>query len=387
MNKIRISTINIYRITSVFILINLISVLNTCGQVKVDNIFGKTEIMDNDSIYAKEKRVDSLFFQIIGKKAPGAVVLVARDGKILLNKGYGYSDIESGITNNSMTRFRIASMTKQFTAFAILRLQKEGKINVKDYLSKYLPNFPGSNEIQIENLIAQTSGIFNFTRLGDSVMVDLTSRPASIDELIGLFKDKPLDFDPGTNWAYSNSGYVLLAKLIEMLSGKSYAEFLKDEFFDPLGMNSTDVINGNSLFGNDALGYRFKDNEFKAVGNWYMDWAMGGGNISSTVGDLFKWNEALYGGKIVDEKTLELALKPHPASLKNGSGYGYGLFITSSNGLESIGHGGGILGFGSYILRYPKYNLTVIVLKNMSPSPDASLESEKLARKIADIFI
>ena len=173
-----------------------------------------------------------------------------------------------------------------------------------------------------------------------------------------------------------------------MVSGKTFANFLNDEFFVPLGMESTLVIDRDALMGKEAVGYTYKDGEFVKVEDWYMDWAMGSGNISSTSEDMFKWNEALYGGKIINKEALKLALKPHPASLQkdSNSGYAYGLNIGSSNDIEVISHGGGMLGFGSQLVRYPQHNLTIVVLNNMAPPPDG-LEPDRLANEIAKIYL
>jgi CubicO group peptidase (beta-lactamase class C family) len=292
-------------------------------------------------------------------------VLVARDGKVIFSKGYGLANAELDAPNTPQTRFRLGSITKQFTAAAILLLQERGKLSVQDPICKYIDNCPSAwNEVTIHNLLSHTSGVPNFTSFPEyqpKMMLPVTTQ-----EMIARFKDKPLDFKPGEKWNYSNSGYFLLGHVIEKVSGESYEAFLQKNIFEPLKLASTGYDHFDTILKNRATGYSL--DKGKMVNSVYLDMSQpfSAGSLYSTVGDLFLWNEALYSGKLLSPKSLEAMTTP----VKNG--YGYGLGIQTKSGRKVISHGGGINGFSTFIARYADDKVTLVVLRNAdygSPGP------------------
>ena len=323
--------------------------------------------------------INGVYSSLDGKAASGIAVLVSKDGKVLYEKGFGYADIEKKELIAPNTKFRIGSITKQFTASAILKLQEEGKISVTDKLSKFLPDFPRADEITIHQLLTHISGIHSYTSKPE--FINKVTSPITEEELITFFKNDPYDFNPGEKWLYNNSAYFILGHIIGKVAGKPYGEYLKETFFDPLGMTSTGIHSSKLNLQKEAKGYNKENGQYKLATDWDMSWAGGAGAIYSTVGDLFKWNEALYNGKVLQEKSLNSALTP--VVLSSGKkpdnvNYAYGLELHDYRGQDVIEHGGGVNGFISQLARYPKDNITVALLTNISP-PEVSLNSNAIA--------
>ena len=316
------------------------------------------------------ERVDALFRVLIKTNRAGATVLAAQNGRVLFQGAYGLADIESHRTINVETKFRIGSITKQFTASAILKLQEEGKLSVQDKLSKYIPDFPRGNEVTLHHLLTHTSGIHSYT--DKPGFIEGVTKPIKEEDLIKSFKNDPYDFDPGKRWLYDNSGFFLLGYIVEKVSGDTYENYLRKTFFMPLAMNNTGVHRSDIALQNEALGYAFGQGEFTKAPNWDMSWAGGAGALYSTVGDLYRWNEAVFGGKVLKESSLKAAFTPvkteENKDQQSQDGYGYGWGITHFRGTEEISHGGGLNGFTSYLLRIPKENFTVAVLVNAAPA-------------------
>jgi CubicO group peptidase (beta-lactamase class C family) len=310
---------------------------------------------------------------------PGAAVLVMKDGEVLLRKGYGMADLEQGILIAPDMVFRIGSVTKQFTAAAILLLEQEGKLSVEDDLRKFLPDFPtGGRAITIEHLLTHTSGIRSYTD-----MEEFRKRQrddASVEELIASFRGEPLGFEPGEKYSYNNSGYVLLGAIIEKVSGKSYEAFLRDRIFEPLGMSQTYYGSASRIIPKRAPGYESVNAEFQNASYLSMTLPYAAGALLSTVDDLAKWNQALYGTKLLSQASLDKWWKPF--SLKSGESthYGYGWTVSSYEGHRVVGHGGGINGFTCHLLRMPEDRVFVAVLTNRS---DEKANPAVVARKLA----
>jgi CubicO group peptidase (beta-lactamase class C family) len=336
-----------------------------------------------------EKLVDSLFSSVIKSGSPGAAVLVAQNGRVLFEKGYGLADVEKHVAVMPETKFRIGSITKQFTAAAILKLQEDGKLSVHDKLSKFIPDYPRGDEVTIHHLLTHTSGIHSYTSKPE--FMENVTAPAKTEDHIRTFKNDPYDFDPGKKWLYSNSGYFLLGYIIEKVSGESYGDFLRKNFFEPLAMKNTGVHSSTAALEHEALGYQFEDGKFKKALNWDMSKAGGAGALYSTVGDLQRWNEGVFNGKVLKEPTLKAAFTPvvtadDDTAQPKESGYGYGWSIQMQRGLQEIGHGGGLHGFLSYLLRLPKENFTVAVLANCSPPPPG-VDPAGLAHDVAELYL
>ncbi len=226
-----------------------------------------TEAVQPDRL-TPNQRVDALFNQRFKPGAPGAAVLVARDGKILLEKSYGLADAESHTPIGPTTKFRIGSITKQFTAAAILKLVDEGKLSLEDKLARFIPDYPRGQEVSIHHLLSHTSGIPNFTSKW-SFIFNVT-QAVEPEEQIASFKRDPYDFDPGARWAYSNSGYFLLGYIVQKVSQRTYEEYLRKTFFEPLGMPDTGVHRAGAALKNEALGYAFHGDTFKRATDWNM---------------------------------------------------------------------------------------------------------------------
>lgn len=326
-----------------------------------------------------EAIMDSYYGELNEKEAAGVAILVAKEGEVLYRKGFGYQDIGNKVLVSPETKFRIGSVTKQFTAAAILKLQEEGLLSVDDKLAKFLPDFPRADEVSLHHLLTHTSGIHSYTSKPD--FMDKVESPVTPEELINYFKNDTYDFSPGEEFRYNNSGYFLLGYIIEKVSGQSYGDFLKEKFFKPLGMDNTGLyVNGMEL-ENEALGYGLSGNTYEPAINWDMSWAGGAGALFSTVDDLLKWNKALFAGKVLNENSLQAALTP--VKLANGESpqggdYGYGLLIGEFRGRKVIHHGGGLHGFMSHLALFPKEDLTIVLFTNVTP-PQVEFEYSKLA--------
>ena len=323
--------------------------------------------------------IDGMYNSLEGREASGIAVLVSKDGNIIYKKGFGYADIGKKELIHPDTKFRIGSITKQFTAAAILKLQETGKISVTDKLSKFLPDFPRAEEVTIHHLLTHTSGIHSYT--GKPEFIAKVTSPVTEEELIAFFRDDAYDFNPGERWLYNNSAYFLLGHIIGKVTGKPYGEYLKETFFDPLGMTSTGVHTSKLALQKEALGYTKEEGKYTPATNWDMSWAGGAGALYSTVEDLYKWNEALFGGKVLREESLKAGFTPVMLNDGKPHNYGYGWSIGNHRGQDVIEHGGGLHGFLSQLARYPEENVTVVLLTNITP-PEVNISSHRIAEYV-----
>ena len=292
-------------------------------------------------------------------------VMVAKKSIILLNKGYGYRNAAGKVVNDENTIYQLGSITKQFTAAIILKLQEEKKLSVQDKLSKYFPAYPKGDSITIEQLLTHTSGIYNYTQNGDFMSKEVTN-PANREKIMALFKDKPLDFSPGTGWNYSNSGYSLLGYIIEIVTRKPYEEIVRKYLFTPLQMTHSGFDFTHLKSTEKAIGY-FKLDNLNAAPAPTVDSSVSfsAGAIYSTTGDLYRWHNALLTNTILTKAQQEKAYTP----VRNK--YGYGWDIDSLEGKRRVGHGGGIHGFITNIARVPEDDVCIVLLSNAS---DQTLE-------------
>src|SRR5262245_14925560 len=283
--------------------------------------------------------------------------LVARDGKVIFSKGYGMANAEWDIPNTPQTKFRLGSITKQFTAAAILLLQERGKLSVQDPICKFFDSCPESwKEITIHHLLTHTGGIPNFTSFPDYQKTMMI--PAPMESLVARFRDKPLDFKPGEKMSYSNSGYVALGHIVEKVAGESYESFLQKNIFDPLKMANTGYDLHHKILKNRATGYSMRNG--KVINSAPIDMTIphGAGALYSTVEDLFAWNESLFSDKLLSARSREAMMTPD----KNN--YAYGLAVNQQHNRKMVGHGGGINGFNTILSRFPEEKVTVVVLRN-----------------------
>ncbi|MDP9229294.1 MAG: serine hydrolase [Bacteroidota bacterium] len=289
-------------------------------------------------------------------------VLVMKQNKVLLQNGYGMADREWNIPNTSETKFRIGSITKQFTSACILRLIEAGKLSLDDKLSKFYPDFPKGDSVTIHMLLNHTSGIASYTDLPEFENVAPLS--LSKDSMISFFKKRPYNFSPGTKWSYNNSGYFLLGCIIEKVSGQSYNDYLQQNIFDKLGMKNSGVDKTDSVLAFRARGYlRVKK---KTINADYisMEWPFSAGVLYSTVEDLYKWDRALYSNAVLTDALKQKMFTP------GKSNYGYGIVIDSLEKHYRIWHNGGINGFSTNISRFVNDDICTIVLSNNESNVD-----------------
>jgi CubicO group peptidase (beta-lactamase class C family) len=327
--------------------------------------------------------LDALLTKLYPADAPGAAVISVRDGRTVLRKAYGMADLELGVPLQPDMVFRIGSMTKQFTAVAVLLLAEEGKLAVSDPITKFLPDYPtGGKTITVEQLLTHTSGIKSYTDMPDflaNIRKDYTTR-----ELIDHFKDQPAEFEPGAQYKYDNSGYFLLGAIVEQASRMGSEAFLKQRIFDVVGMKQTSLDSTSRVIPRRARGYS-KTGDTWTNADWIsMTQPYAAGAIVSTVDDLAAWDAALYTGKLLRPETLATATTPH--RLKDGKPieYGYGWQSGQWEGFTVIQHGGGINGFVSMGIRVPERKAYVAVLSNRTAEPFPLPVAQRLATYLLD---
>jgi CubicO group peptidase (beta-lactamase class C family) len=316
---------------------------------------------------------------------PGLAVLVARDGKIVFQGGFGMADVEQKTPVTTDTKFRIGSVSKQFTAAAILKLAEDGKLALTDPLEKFFPGFPRAKDIPLHQLLTHTSGIHSYTDKPE--FISKVKEPIAPGKLIEWFRDDPPDFAPGAGFHYNNSAYFLAGEIVAKVSGKPFADYLRETFFEPLGMKNTGVFVNTAPPSNVALGYSMTEGKAAPALDWDMSWAGGAGALYSTVGDLFLWNEALYGGKLLKEASCKVMTTPVklPRDV-DGMNYGYGVVMAELSRLRVITHGGGLNGWNSDLLWLPDQKCTVVVLGNALPQVPG-FEPAGVSRKIVEKFL
>ena len=292
-------------------------------------------------------------------------VLVARDGKTLLDKGYGFANLEWQVPDTPATKFRLGSITKQFTAASILLLEERGKLKIDDPVKKYISDAPAAwDKVTIFYLLTHTSGIPSFTSFPDYPKRQLEAMTPQ--QLVEWFRDKPLEFEPGTKWNYSNSGYVLLGYLIEKISGQSYADFVQQNIFTPLGMKDSGYDSNSAVIDRRAAGYAPGKNGPENAGFVNMTVPLSAGGLYSTTEDLLRWEQGLFGGKLLSPASLAKMTTPFKQD------YAFGLGVSTDNGHKVIAHNGGIQGFNTSLAYYPDDKLVIAVLGNLNGNaPDA----------------
>ena len=306
-------------------------------------------------------RLDALMVSYPGFSG---VVLVAKDGRPVLRKAYGQANREWNIANAPDTKFRLGSLTKAFTAAAILQLQEAGKLSVEDPISKHYPDAPQAwSQITLKHLLTHTSGIPSYTGLPQFFVREarLGRTPA---EIVKLTQDRPLEFEPGAKYAYDNTGYILLGYVIEKVSQEPYAQYVEKHIFQPLGMKSSGYDVTEKIIPLRASGYQAGP-DGPLINAPFLDMSLpyAAGSLYSTVDDLLLWDQALKSDKLLSEGSRGLMFKDY------GFAYGFGWGVDKRYGHTHIGHSGGINGFSTRLDRYPDDGLTVIVLSNVSSGP------------------
>ena len=309
-------------------------------------------------------KVDALLRNYAGD-VPGAAVLVLRDGQPVVRASYGLADLEGGTPATPETNYRLASMTKQFTAASILLLAEDGRLALDDRGHTWLPSLPKAAEtVTIRHLLTHTSGLIDYE---DVIPETFAGQVHDADVLRLLENQDRTYFRPGTGYRYSNSGYALLALIVQRASGKAFATFLRERIFQPLGMFHTVAYEeGISTVNNRAFGYTQESGRWNRTDQDQTSAVLGDGGIYSSIDDLAKWDAALYDGRLLQPSSLRAAFTPATHTDDPEIEYGYGWRITG----ETLWHSGESVGFRNVIVRYPQRHLTVIVLTNRNePEP------------------
>lgn len=318
-------------------------------------------------------RMDEVVQSYVRARTFTGAVLVARAGDVILSKGYGAANLEWEIPNTPTTKFRLGSVTKQFTAASILLLEERGTLSLDDPIGKHIPDAPPAwAGITIFNLLTHTSGIPNFTSLPEYMSLKLQDTPVA--KTVATVRDKPLDFAPGEKMSYSNSGYLVLGLVIERLTGGSYEKFVTDNIFTPLGMKDSGYDSNARVIQRRAAGYT--PSPSGPVNAGYVDMSIphAAGALYSTTEDLLRWEQGLFGGKLISAASLAKMTTPFKG------GYALGVAVQTANGRKVVQHGGGIEGFNTHLAYYPDTRTTVAVLANINGDAPA-----QMAAKLADV--
>jgi CubicO group peptidase (beta-lactamase class C family) len=299
-------------------------------------------------------------------------ILVSLDGEILLSSGYRYANWELNVPNSSLTKFRLASLTQPFTALAIIMLQERGQLEVNNSICDFIADCPADwQPITIHHLLTHTSGIPDYTAFPNALQEAASSR--TVSELIDIFREAPLEFKPGSQFSFSNSGYVLLGAIIESVSGLRYEDFVIRNIFSPLSMQDSGYDNANQILKGRANGYTIdgrtlENSAFIASSNLYS-----AAGLYSTIEDFNRWEQALIRGQLVSQKSLDQMLTPYVHAPKYNAEYGYGWAISQNQGHRAIWNAGSLPGFYNYFAYYPDDRVNIIVLSNLDTSDVKSI--------------
>ena len=310
-----------------------------------------------------EKKIDSLISNEFGdKNGPGGVFMVTQKGKKLYKKAFGKANLELDVDMTPENVFQIGSMTKQFTAVALLILEDQGKLNVNDPISKYIKDYPSGDKITIHHLLTHTSGIKDFTKMKSiSTIAQKEMKP---EMMVDFFKNEPVDFAPGEKFDYNNSGYVVLGYIIELVSGDSYENFIKKNIFDKAGMSHSYYATDRQVIPKRAYGYHKKESGYvnKTIINFSVPFSSG--SLMSTVDDMLKWQNALNQNILLSPKESKKAFQKYTFNSGEEFTYNYGWHLKDLNGTPTREHGGSIFGFKSMGVYIPSEDIYVIGFSN-----------------------
>ncbi|MBK7936107.1 MAG: serine hydrolase [Lewinellaceae bacterium] len=331
---------------------------------------------------------DRLLQETFKPGRPGVAVQIVQNGKVLYRKALGMANLELDIPMTPDHVFRIGSVSKQFTAAAILQLMEQGKLSLQDEITKFIPDYPTQGKkITVEHLLTHTSGIKSYTGMAEWTP-EVHRKDFTPTALVDFFKNQPMDFEPGTQYKYNNSGYVLLGYIIEKVSGQSYAAYINDHIFKPLGMNQSYYGDTQPVIKNRASGYSQADapGTYANAAFLSMTQPYAAGSLLSTVADLCTWTKALHSGKVIKPESLKKATTPYILPDGTNSRYGYGLQMGNLLGSPTVEHGGGIHGFLSDLVYLPKEDLCVAILTNCDCEPPRDLTAKLAALAIGKPF-
>jgi CubicO group peptidase (beta-lactamase class C family) len=344
---------------------------------------------------SREKQVDAIFSAITDEKSPGVAVLVRQNGRTDFERGYGVRELHTSARIDSRTNFRLASFTKQFTAMAIMLLVHDGRLSYDKRLTDVFPEFPAYGKtITIRNLLNHSAGLVDYEDIWDHRYPGVP--PEKIPQIhdagvLEIVKQQTgTKFSPGTKWEYSNSGYAVLAMVVEKISGKPFGDFLQERIFKPLGMTNTLAHEKDKNEPpNRAYGHTKTSDGWRGTDQSSTSAVLGDGGIYSSLTDLAKWDEALARHTLLSEAEMRAAVTPAATSdgiVRNADGklvlYGFGWFLDPYKGHARMHHGGSTIGFRTDISRFVDDKLTIIILCNR-----ADLDPSALAQKIADLYL
>jgi CubicO group peptidase (beta-lactamase class C family) len=311
---------------------------------------------------------------------PGLQIAIIRNGQIVLDQGYGIREIDGRHPVESNTLFEIGSITKSFTAAAILQLKEGSKLRLSDRLGQYVSEYPRGKDITIEQLLQMTSGIpDHINDVPNSVKI-ISASPGNLDAALALIKNLPLNFKSGTQSVYCNTNYLLLGAIVERVSHMPYDEYISKNIFAPAQMTHSVFLKDEPYLSNMAVGYASATaSKLKAAGHIGYGWSGGAGSIVSTAGDLARWDDAFFNGRIVSEADVKLATTPLYLNGKSTT-YGLGWSIDQIEGFPVISHDGGMLGFTSINDVFPSVGLSIIVLTNNGDTPPDNIAKNILAK-------
>jgi CubicO group peptidase (beta-lactamase class C family) len=318
-------------------------------------------------------KLDEYMGKAVDTSRFSGVVLVAQNGRVLVNKGYGMANVEDDVPNTPQTKFRIGSLTKQFTAAAILLMQERGALDVQDSICKYLPSCPAAwQPITIHHLLTHTSGLPDYSYKAREAGEE--SSPPTVVRNVEQLRRWSLEFEPGTKFSYCNSGYVLLGHIIEKASGKPYEDFVRENIFEPLKMMNTGYDHNGLILKRRAAGYSLRGESLVTALFVDMSVPFSAGGLYSTAEDMYAWERALFTGKVLSPKSLAAMLTPFKGQ------YGYAWYAGKLLGRNCVTHGGRIEGFMTAVEQFPDDRLTVIVLSNLD-----SIPANRIARDLAAV--
>lgn len=310
-----------------------------------------------------ETKIDSLIQKDFNdKNGPGGVFMVALGGKPIYQKAFGKANLELGVDLTTENVFQLGSITKQFTAIAILILEQQSKLKVEDPISKYIPDYPQGNKITIHHLLTHTSGIKDFTKM--KALSGISQKEMTPKMMVDFFKNEPVDFAPGEKFEYNNSGYVILGYIIELVSGETYEDFIKKHIFDKAAMNQSYYASDRKIIDKRAYGYHKKEYGYvnKTVINFSVPFSSG--SLMSTAGDMLKWQNALNHNLLLSAKETNKAFSTYKLNSGEEFTYGYGWHIRKMGEISTREHGGSIFGFKTMAVYIPADDIYVIGMSN-----------------------
>lgn len=317
---------------------------------------------------------------IARENIPGLQIAIFRSGQIVLEQGYGVVNTATQAPVETNTLFEIGSITKSFTSAAILQLKERGKLKLTDRLGKYVPEYPRGKAVTIEQLLTMTSGIPDHINDVPGAAKTISSSPGDLHAALGLIKNMPLNFKPGTQSAYSNTNYLLLGSILARVSHMPYDEYVSKNIFAPAHMTHSAFLKDEPSLASMAVGYSLTSaTELKRAGHIGYGWSGGAGSIVSTAGDLARWDNAFFTDRIISTADVKLATTPLYINGKSTT-YGLGWSVDQIEGIPVVSHDGGMLGFTSINDVFPTLNLGIIVLTNNGETPPDSIAKDILAR-------